>query len=216
MRVIKMLGLGAVAAMAAMAFVGATTASATSTQLCKSHDAATALTCDNAAVGVRMVDDPDTTDHLLTTLLDVLCDHIEGLGTPLALANPQELHISSLLFGECETNGDGCIVTVLSQPLSNLLKTGLDQGTLTATNGSVLVECEDVIFSTDLHCIYDLTGLTFSVGAQHLTASNTQINRSDELSLCPDESFVDMLLVTVDHDAGAPDTGDTANRYVLA
>ena len=216
MRLVKMLGLAAVAAMAAMAFVGATSASAKeSTQLCKSH---AALTCGNAASGVRMVDNPDTTNHLLTELLDVLCDHIEGLGTPLTLAKPQQVHISGLLFGECEAStGDGCLVVVLEQPLANLLKTGLDQGTLTATNGSVLVECEDVLFGTDFHCVYDLTGLEVSVGAQHLDADNTQINEdADEpLSLCPEESFVDMLLVTVDHDIPPADPGDTRERYVL-
>ena len=215
-----MLGLAAVAAMAAMAFVGATSASAnSSTQLCTEHDADTALTCDDgkAATGVRMEDDPDTDDHLLTSLLDVLCDHAGGLGTPLALAKPQELHITGLLFTGCVTSGgDGCVVTVLQQPLANLLKTGLDQGTLTGTNGSVLVDCEDVFFGTDLHCVYDATGLSFAVGAQHLTAEESQIDETGGLSLCPDESFVDALLETVDHDEGSPDSGDTANRYVLA
>ena len=195
-----MLGLAAVAAMAAMAFVGATSASANGeTQLCNSHSA---LTCGSAATTISMTD--VNTGRLLSSLVDVLCDDINGSGTPLALAKPQSIHITELSFEDCETNGgDGCEVTVLELPLSNLLKTGLDSGSITGTNGSTLVACEDVIFSTDIHCVYDATGLTFSVGSQHLTASNTQVDKISG-SLCPDESFLDGLLVT------------TANRYVLA
>lgn len=208
MRLIKMLGLAAVAAMAAMAFVGATSASATSTQLCTAH---TALTCSSGASEVGMLnvtsDNEDVEDappRLLSDLLDVICDHVHGSATALALASPQVLH-ASVNFLSCETDGgDGCTVTAASN-LANLLKTGLDAGTLTATGGTSLVFCEDVFFTVDIHCVYDATGLQFAVGAQHLTANNTRVDiLPEESSLCPEESFLDGLLAT------------TANRYVLA
>ena len=202
MRLIKMLSLAAIAAMTATAFVGATPASATSTQLCNSHSA---LTCGSAATSVNVVN--SGTGHLLSSLVDVLCDDINGTGTPLALANPQSVHVSGLDFASCETNGgDGCLVEVFEQPLANLLKTGLDSGTITGTNGTMGVICEDIILGHDIYCAYDLTGAQVSVGAQHLTANNTEISYIDtgHDDVCPTESFLDGLLET------------TANRYVLA
>ena len=191
MRLVKMLGLGAVAAMAAMAFVGATSASAGSTQLCKSHGA---LTCSSAATTVSMVNAGP--GRLLNDLVDVICDEIDATGTPLALGNPQLVHVSGLSFDSCETSeSDGCEVVVLTLPLSWVDKTGLDTGTFTGTNGSTLVACEDVIFSTDIHCVYDGTGLSFPVGAQHLTASKIKVDKISG-SLCPEESTLDGALTT--------------------
>ncbi len=205
-----MFGLAAVAAVAAMAFVGATSASAISTQLCNSH---TALTCGagQGSTTISMNNAHDGVGFLLTDLVDVLCLTVSGSGTPLALKEnkPQEIHITHLLFTNCGTKSahSNCQITVLELPLANLTKTGLDTGTLEGTNGLTLVNCDNIdIFGIDIHCIYDATGLTFSVGAQHLTASNTQVNVAggDSGDLCPEESFIHGLLHT------------TANRYVLA
>lgn len=205
MRLIKTLGLAAVATMAAMAFVGTTSASAADTQLCTAH---TTLICGGgtAAFFVEMLG----SGRLLSDLTDVICDHIHEEGPLLKLNNPQQVHVTHLLFNSCETDDyDGCEVSVLTLPLFTLSKTGLDTGTLTGTNGLTLVECEDVLFSTDIHCIYDTTGLQFSVGAQHLTANNTQIDYVGG-DLCPAEAFLDGLLTT-DADPLQPD-----NSYILA
>jgi hypothetical protein len=143
---------------------------------------------------------------LLSSLVNILCLHVAGTGTPLALANPQQVH-ATLAFSNCGTKAshENCEVTVNEQPLANLLKTGLDAGTLTGTNGLTLVECENInIFGTDVHCEYDATNLQFTVGAQHLTADDTPVTEVPGLILCPDEPTLDGLLLT------------TANRYVLA
>jgi hypothetical protein len=223
-----MIGLAAVAAMAAMAFVGATSASAASTALCNtnvhpneelvidkdSKDIVLHLPCPSGqlATGVSQAG----SGELLGTL-NIKCDTVNGLGTPLALGNPQQVHISGLDFESCETSeSDGCHVLVLEQPLSNLNKTGLDAGTLTATNGRTFVECEDVFGSIDVECEYDAEGLQFSVGAQHLTAEETPVDEIGSDLLCPNEPKLDGLLTNVDHDIAPADTGDTANRYVLA
>jgi hypothetical protein len=192
-----MLGLAAVAAMAAMAFVGATSASAASTQLCNSHSA---LTCSSGATSVAQ-----TGSGELLGSLNISCGDVSGAGTPLGLANPQQVHATELDFDECETSGeDACVVTTTELPLSNLNKTGLDAGTLTATNGKTFVECEDVFGSLDVECEYDATGLEFSVGAQHLTAEETPVDEIGSDFLCPNEPTLDGLLTT------------TSNRYVLA
>ena len=200
MRLIKMLGLGAVAALAAMAFVGATSASATSTQLCTSHSA---LTCGSAATTLSSQNDGSV--RYLSSMVDVICDDVDGTTSLLALANPQVEHFTSLDIEGCETTeGDVCAVTMLELPLANISKTGLDAGIITGEEGLTLVECEDTIFGVELHCVYDATGIEFAIGSQHLTANNTQIDKVSG-QLCPEETFLDGLLKT---------TG--GSRYVLA
>ena len=197
-----MFGLAAVAAVAAMAFVGATSASAANTQLCTAH---TALTCSSGATTVTMNNSGQGVGTLLSELVNVLCLTVEGSGEVLALASPQSIH-TTISFSGCGTKSthSNCTVTVLAQSLTNLNKTGLDTGTITGVSGETLVNCDNIdIFGIDIHCIYDTTGLQFSVGGQHLTASNTKVDKISG-SLCPEESFLDGLLKT------------TSNRYVLA
>jgi hypothetical protein len=197
MRLIKMLGLAVTAAVAAMAFVGATSANAANTQLCNLHGA---LTCGSAATSVSMAGWVE-----LLGSLNIRCDNVGGSGTPLALANPQSVHISDLLFNSCKTSGnDKCVVIVQEQPLANLNKTGLDVGTLTGTTGKIYVECEDVLGDIDVECEYDATGLEFPVGGQHLTGDGTPVDEIGSDFLCPNSPTIDALLTT------------TANRYVLA
>ncbi len=199
MRLVKMLGLAAIAAVVAMAFVGATSASATN--LCNSHSA---VTCEEGqeASSVSMVNEGVGT--LLTDLVNVLCLTISASGTPLA--DSQTIHISSLSFTNCGTKAthENCKVSVLGDlPLVNLFNTGLDAGTIVGTDGEILVNCDNIdIFGIDIHCVYDGTGLEFPVGNQHLTADNTQVDKISG-SLCSEESYLDGLLET------------TANRYVL-
>jgi hypothetical protein len=196
MRFIKTLGLAAVAAVAAMAFIGATSASALNTQLCNSHGA---LTCGSAATSVSMNNAHDGVGTLLSDLVDVLCLNIETTATALALANPQVIHVTSLVFEGCGTKAshENCEVEVKELPLANLKKTGLDAGSVELTNGRAFLLCENVdIFGTDIECEYDGTGLTFSVGAQHLTAFETPVTETGSDFLCPNNPTLDGLLHT--------------------
>jgi hypothetical protein len=143
------------------------------------------------------------TGSLLNSLINVDC-HVSASATPLALANPQQVHITSFA-PSCETDeGDGCEATVNELPLGNLNKTGLDAGIITGTSGRAHALCEDVIFTIDIECEYEITGLEFTVGAQHLTASEVSLNEIGSDLLCPDNPTLDTLMET------------TANRYVLA
>ncbi len=201
MRLIKMLGLAAVAAVAAMAFVGATSASAT---ICNTH---TALTCGSAAISVSMNNSGQGVGTLLTDLVNVLCLTISTSASALPGSFPSSIHSVTISFLNCGTKSShsNCVVIVIELPLWINVKLGLDTGTITGTNGLTLVNCDNIdIFGIDIHCIYDSTGLEFVVGAQHLTANDTAINFVEGGGLCPEESFLDGLLKT------------TANRYVLA
>jgi hypothetical protein len=144
---------------------------------------------------------------LLNDLVQILCLHVFAAGQPLALANPQPIHFTTLLFQECGTKAahENCDITVTELPLANLLKTGLDAGVLTGEDGTVLVDCENIdIIGTDIECTYDTTGFQFTVGAQHFAANETRIDRIGETSRCPVSMDLDALLVSL------------ANRYVLA
>jgi hypothetical protein len=199
MRLIKMFGLAALAAVAAMAFIGATSASAEKpTLLCNTHPS---LLCPeaNKATSVGMNNAHDGVGRLLSSLATVLCLNVSGTGTPLTLQVLQLIHILSLEFTGCGTNSShtNCEVEVTELPLADLLKTGLDQGKLIGLSGKTFLSCVDInVFGTDIECEYDATGLTFTVGAQHLTAFETPVTEIGSDFLCPNEPTLDGLLHT--------------------
>jgi len=194
MRLIKTFGLAALAAVAAMAFLGATSASAeTSTQMCKTH---TGLTCGagNAVTSHHMVLASGTVGKLLSSTT-VLCLNILIEATPLGLGSPQSLHTTSFTFTGCGTGSahDNCAVTTTEQPLANLLKTGLDEGVLAFTNGQQRTVCANL----GIDCVYDGAEMEVSVGGQHLTASETPTTELGGKFFCPNEGFVDGLFETL-------------------
>jgi hypothetical protein len=204
MRLIEMFGLAAVAAVAAMAFIGATSASALNTQLCTSHSN---LTCSSGASSVSMNNEHDGVFTLLNNLINILCLDVSYSADILGLANPQLIHVSTASYTGCGTTSahTNCEVVVLELPLFHLNKTGLDTGDMLGLSGKFHALCENVdIFGTDIECEYDFTGLTFSVGAQHLTAFETPVTEIGSDFLCPNNPTLDGLLHT------------TANRYILA
>jgi hypothetical protein len=202
MRLVKMLGLAAVATMAAMAFVGATSASAADTQLCIDHDG---LACEEGASSVSIVN--SGSGVLLGNLYDIACDVITASATPLVLADPQVVHFSSLSFASCQAEIENypCESNPFETelPLANLEKIGLDAGVLSLTSGRVLLECTALVGWWE--CEYDLSEVQFTVGNQHFTSNETRLTLVEGTSFyCQEELYLDALFVT------------TANRYVLA
>ncbi len=146
MKLIKMIGLTAVAAVVAMAFLGASSAMATSTQLCKVHTEP--CPAGSGAAKVHMTNVGDVVLHatLLGINVLILCHKSLGEGTLLGLAAPQVGHLTSLNFEECfrEKNGvdgDKCTVTVTSLGLLEVLKTALNLGEAKTTGTNALVSC---------------------------------------------------------------------------
>ncbi len=194
MRPIKMFGLAALAAVAAMAFVGATSASATNTQLCKVH---TSLACPagEAVTSHHMVLASGTVGKLLGEAINVLCLSILIDATPLGLANPQSIHTLSFTFTGCGTGSthNNCTVTTQELPLADLLKTGLEEGVLKFTNGRLRTQCP----SLGMDCVYDGEGMEFAVGGQHLTAEETPAVELGGKFFCPNEGQIDGLFETL-------------------
>jgi len=219
-----MLGLAAIAALAAMAVVGASTAAAEEvekpTVLCNVH---TELVCPEGhkveLQNVHLALLGGGVGQLLSSLLNVLCLNVLATVTPLDLAElqtrgpqwgAQPIHSLHSEYTGCGAEGihTNCTVTVLEEPLFDLLKTGLDQGSATALNGKTEIECKNVTFlKITIKCKYNTTGLLLSAGSNHLTANETVVTKESG-TLCPSESKVDGLL--------GPLPGDpNPNLYIL-
>jgi hypothetical protein len=155
-RLIKSLGLTAVAAIAAMAFVGASSAMAESTALCTANE----LPCQSANIYTGHVEATATNPTLKTNVATITCESSTILGNALGLGNPLIIHLELLdLIGSCKTaGGTACEFETLTPLglLSVLKKLNTMEGTVSFENTWVLVKCGFLI-----HCEY---GGTFTVG----------------------------------------------------
>ncbi len=196
-----MFGLAALAAVAAMAFVGATTASAeTDTALCTEHNEETGLLCPKGSEATlsHLTLLEGTVGKLLSSLVTVLCLGVLIEATPLALGNPQEVHTLESAYTGCGTGSahNNCTVTVEEEPLGSLLKTGLDEGSLSVLSGRVRLVCS----SPSINCVYDTAGSLFSAGAGMLTAEKTPTKELGGKLICPNEGKLDGLLLDLPDD----------------
>ena len=193
MRLIKMLGLAVVAAIASMAFLGASSASANqSTTLCKINQ----LPCASGnqwPKGTKLAGTSVGTALLLSSLVTVHCNGTaSGEITSAALANP----LSGTLvpsFTGCKTSGGtNCTVTTSSGTLL-LLKTGPNVGVATVHNVLARVQC-----GVFIDCSYTSKGVQLQAkslsGATpaRLHANGVELENEGGF-LCPDESFWDAL-----------------------
>jgi hypothetical protein len=194
MRLIKMFGLATLAVVVGMAFVGATSASATDTRLCSFNSG---LTCTSGALSsVHQVLAAGTVGELLAAI-DVLCLGYLVEATAGSLATPQRITSVTQTFTACGTGSthSNCTVTIPigQQPEFNLLKTGLDAGTLTAINGQTRLVCPNI----GIDCLFDLVGMEFEAGGGHLTANEAGTTELGGKFKCPDEGVLDALLETL-------------------
>ena len=147
MRHLKIVGLSCLAALAATAVLGASTASATgNTALCSADENPCAS--GNLVKHVHVV---ATAAKLLTSILTVTCTGLY-LGDVLSpfLANP--LHIvGNFTYSDCQENfGGSCEAKELSaSSLITVLRTAAEKSEITG-EGEVLVKC-----GSFLHCVYN-------------------------------------------------------------
>jgi hypothetical protein len=198
-----MFGLAAVAAVAAMAFIGAGTASAEpwSTQLCNNTPAASTLACDSATTEIHAV---ATNPLLETSGPDVLCHSSLAKATVLALGTApagQIAHLTELTWTNCHRHGQTlgeCTVSTKLLGLLSILKLSLTDAHATGVAANptvVLVECGAFI-----HCSYEskttttLLGLPTALngtekGTLHANTTVEKSSDADHKSLfCPTTS----------------------------
>ncbi|HEX7246191.1 MAG TPA: hypothetical protein VF245_11555 [Solirubrobacterales bacterium] len=188
MRLIKMLGLAAVAAMVAMAFVGASSASADATHivLCEKAE----LECGSPFPNPTTIVAHATNPELKTSLGTVICK--KSLTETTLLNELSTLgvgHILALSFEECALGKTACTVTVTSLGLLSFVKTGALEGTAKSTGGTKAnVHCGFLI-----NCNYGgeptLAVHSSATGETKLLATeNTVLAEEGEKFVCPDES----------------------------
>jgi hypothetical protein len=200
MRLIKMFGLASVAAVAAMAFVGASSAMATfDTALCT--EASVTLACPDAklATEVHFVAlDP----ILVTPIGTILCKealfkgHVEinaTTGKRLAPAGASlGITLLELIFTNCEINKTACTVTTTHLGLLNVLKTAANLATVVDSGTGGFIEVK-VVCGAVISCTYKGEGLTGhglsaeAGGKGAVTYTGATVTKASGI-LCPKEA----------------------------
>jgi hypothetical protein len=185
-RLIKMLGLAVVSAIAAMSLVGASSAMAGNTQLCKLDVGDAACPAGEAFTSIHTIDPLAKLlahDNFFGIHREILCQALFS-GTVLGLGAPQVIHGSFTYTlphsssGECfedETNEHCEEITDLHGGLLKVLRTASELGTVTGEGFEVLVEC------AGLHCIYEAEGLVgHGLGPLLVGSGNGQITITEQ------------------------------------
>jgi hypothetical protein len=188
MRLIKRFGLAVMAAVAAMALVGASSASAEGTTLCNKD---VVLTCskENQMTHVHLY---DTKALLLNNLQNVTCEtlilaQVQG---PLLVQSPFWLILTgNVTYTNCS---GGCKAEETGGGIELQVQDNGSELSSVRVEGEVLVNCALV-----LHCVYDGKELLghglgpLSVGGNGLVSYNkTKVNAVWGI-LCPTETFLD-------------------------
>lgn len=116
MRLIKMLGLVTVVAVAAMAFIGASSAMAMNTALCSSNEGG-ALAC-SAGKQVTGLHTVASDLVFLTNVGNVLCKESLMELNVLGLGAPQVTHLTKLTWTGCSAGGTACTITTVASAYS--------------------------------------------------------------------------------------------------
>lgn len=179
MRLMKMFGLAALAAVAAMAFVGVTSASATfPSVLCKAKEHVCSEANSIEFKKVHLILTPGTVGELhgLEPLFNVLCLNVLVLGEGLELGElsetvhkQYEIHLTKFDPINCGTNSThtNCEVKALELPILVSLLTrvlengsGSGAGAITGLNGQTLVKCNLPLIG-EIDCVYKGEGTEF-------------------------------------------------------
>ncbi len=188
MRLIKMLGLGMVAAIAAMALVGVGSASAHSTALCKTNE----LPCKSplpSGTAITGALESGTTAKLKSSIGTVECKKSPTSGkTTSGLATSVSGSITALKFEECKLGETSCTVTTEGLPYaaSVLVIPGTMNGEFTVKNPSATVKCGALINCT---FGFESVNLTVDGGAPAKLLAKEERLTLEKGFICPGESF---------------------------
>jgi hypothetical protein len=197
-----MFGLVALTALAAMAFVGASTATGI-TALCKSNE----KICSegNLVTSLHVASTTGTLTSLLSELGPVLCLNLLVTSKSLQVGDPQKINGEVVSFTGCGTSAthNNCIVKFNELPQFALSKTELNLGELVITSGTFSLECPNLF----LKCTYDTPYMNFEVeGALHQTGTGHGMITAEEEgasfmegTFCPEEMGLDFLLEPLEH-----------------
>jgi hypothetical protein len=193
MKLIKMLGLAALTAVAAMAIVGASSAMAEpgKTALCKVSE----LVCSqpNYVAQLHML---ATDVKLLSSLGEILCNTVLVLSETLELGEPsQVIHVAEFNWLECKRNGVRCTVTTLNPGVMTLTNIGNLLGIVKWAGIEINFKCGFFV-----NCTYSGEFELGAESAEHaegagngmITAENYPVEKLGS-GLCPSEAKWDAL-----------------------
>ena len=201
MRLIKLIGLAAVAAIAATAFIGASSASATSTVICTEN----VLVCPAAkSIELKLVHFEALDGKLLIGGgLFVLCEKALLSGEVLMLAAPLPIHLHSLTYTNCKLGATGCTVTATNLGLLHLLKTAPNLGELKDLANPTSFTTVHVVCGASIDCEYKGEGLTgHAKGHNDTTGELGRVTYNEAVVtkvaggiLCPATSKLDAVFI---------------------
>jgi hypothetical protein len=196
-----MFGLAAIAAVAAMAFIGASSASAT--VLCKTAT----VPCPEKYEAGTIIEGTATNATLTSNLATVVCGHsvtktkVENAGGAAATVTGS---ITTLSFTSCATTtGVPCTVTVEKLPFkAEVHWTVGANGTLTAESGGTGSPRASVVCAGLISCTFEKALYTLPVDGGNpasVTANKVSLERTPfgGTPLCGTESFWDAKYVSV-------------------
>lgn len=189
MKLVKILSLGFVVALASTALVGASSAMAENTALCNVDETPCSPANQTTAVHYEA-------DNILvhTSSMDYECDALLS-ATPSALGKPQILTATSLVYTSCN---QGCTRTVKALGTFSVLRTGADSAEIAGNGFEILVQCGAV-----LNCTYSFKGLIGKVSGPLLTGDNGHITYTKATltkiggTLCPAVATLDALFIAL-------------------
>jgi hypothetical protein len=189
-KAIKMIGLAALTALMAMAFVGASSAMAESTSLCSADESPCASANQLGSVHETSVGKA----KLLTSFGTTECDVLFSGTIATKLANPLVIS-GSFTYTNCTLGGSSCTATEESGPAEiKTLKEGHEKGKVTG-EGLVHLVC-----GKSIDCSYNGTGLIGTAKGPLLsTQANGEVSLSEQATtketggfLCPKTSKLDI------------------------
>jgi hypothetical protein len=189
-KAIKMIGLAALTALMAMAFVGATSAMAEKTTLCTADESPCALANHVNSVSEKSVGKAKLLTSFGTTECNVSFsgDVVEKGTSPLVISG-------SFTYTECTLGGSSCTATEESGPAEiKVLKEGHETGKVTG-EGLVHLVC-----GKSIDCSYNGTGLVGTAKGPLLsTQANGEVTLSEQSTtketggfLCPKTAKLDI------------------------
>jgi len=214
MRLARTLGTAAIAALGALALLGAGTAAGESTALCEVHEEPCAES--NLITLLRVDNKEGTVVEVLSNISTVLCldvnTHFNIIGSSLGAGIGIWALIILMQFYNCGTNSThtNCSLTKLENPIVKLSKTALNLGELSvAAEQPGVINLQCTILGFPVNCDYSGKELTFPVeGAEHtegagngrLVANKTPANEIEALDglFCPSNAALDGELVSLD------------------
>lgn len=191
MRFVKKYGPIAIVAVFALSLIGASSAMAGPTALCKKHE----QPCAAENVYQGHFEAVAETPRFLTEITDITCKSARILGYALGLGSPQITHLEKYDFSEhcLTTGGQKCVVQATELGLLLTLRVELNFA-ITQSHAKVLLSCP----GAGIHCVYGGLPSFYFLGSpdgESLATlhSNNVFLESGEGLFCPEETYFDGL-----------------------